>query len=99
MLPLEYNVGYQELRDSVVEEINGRTVSDIHDVVEGLASPRDGFHKIRLAPDSGRNLVVLDAATLDEATAEALETYRVPAAVRLPEKPLPDGGGDCPGVS
>lgn len=99
VLPLEYNVGYQELRDSVVEEINGRTVSDIHDVVEGLASPRDGFHKIRLAPDSGRNLVVLDAATLDEATAEALETYRVPAAVRLPEKPLPDGGGDCPGVS
>ncbi len=99
VLPTEYNVGYQDLREAVVEEVNGRPVSDIRDVVQGLANPQNGFHLIRLAPDSGRDLVVLDAATLDQATAEVLETYRVPAAVRLSETPLPEGGGDCPGAS
>jgi len=80
-------------------EVNGRPVSDIRDVVEGLAQPQNGFHLLRLAPDSGRELVVLDAATMDQATAEVMETYRVPEAVRLPQVPLPEGGGDCPGVS
>jgi hypothetical protein len=42
--------------------------------------------------------VVLDAAGLDQATKEIMESYRVPAAVRMPE-PLPQGGGDCPGAS
>lgn len=98
VLPAEYNVGYQNIRDAVVDEINGHPISDIRDVVEALADPRDGFHLFRLAPDSGRDLVVLDAATLDQATTEIMENYRVPAAVRLPESPLPEGGGDCPGA-
>lgn len=97
VLPAEYNVGYQNLRDAVVEEINGRSIRHIGDVVEALTKPRDGFHLIRLASDSGRDLVVLDAAGLEQATTEIMETYRVPAAVRLPETPLPEGGGDCPG--
>ncbi len=63
-LPAEYNVGYQDLRDVVIEEVNGRPVSSIRDVVEGLAAPQGGFQLIRLAPDSGRDVVVLDAATL-----------------------------------
>jgi hypothetical protein len=40
---------------------------------------------------------VLDAATFDEATAEILEAYQVPQAIRLSEDPLPEGGGSCPG--
>ena len=42
---------------------------------------------------------MLQHPTLDQATAEILENYRVPAAVRLSETPLPEGGGDCPGAS
>jgi S1-C subfamily serine protease len=98
-LPAEYNVGYQDLRDAVIEEVNGRPVSSIRDVVQGLAAPLGDYQLIRLAPDSGRDVVVLDAATFDQATKEILETYRVPAAVRLPAEPLPEGGGDCPGAS
>jgi len=98
VLPSEYNVGYQDLRDAVVEEVNGRPVRDILDVVEGLAEPLDGFHIFRLAMETGRHLVVLDAATFDQATGEIMENYRVPAAERLPV-PLPEGGGDCDGAS
>lgn len=97
VLPTEYNVGYQDIRDAVIEEVNGRPIAGIVDVVSALGEPRDGFHLIRLAPDSGREMVVLDAAGLDAATAEVMETYRVPEAVRLPVEPLPEGGGDCPG--
>jgi len=97
VLPVEYNVGYQAIRDAVIEEVNGRPIASIVDVVSALGEPRDGFHLIRLSPDSGREMVVLDAAGLDQATAEVMETYRVPEAVRLPPEPLPAGGGDCPG--
>jgi len=84
VLPAEYNVGYQNIRDTVVEEINGHPISHIRDVVQALANPRDGFHLIRVAPDSGRDLVVLDAATLDQATHGKLPCARGgPAAGEL----------------
>lgn len=33
----------------------------------------------------------------DPATAEVMETYRAPMAVRLLPEPRPEGVGDCPG--
>ena len=97
VLPSAYNVGYQDLRDVIVDRINGRTIGGITDVVEALAAPSGEFHVFDLAPDSSRGQVVLDAATLDAATAEILDAYQVPEAVRLPGHPLPEGGGTCPG--
>lgn len=97
VLPSPYNLGYQDLREEVVERINGRTIGGIPDVVAALAAPLSGFHVFDLARDSTRGQVVLDAATFAAATAEILELYGVPAAVRLPATPLPPGGGECSG--
>jgi hypothetical protein len=97
VLPAPYNVGYESLRDEVVARINGQPIGKIEDVVAALGNPREGFHVIDLAPESSRGRIVLDAATLDAATAEILESYEVPVGLRLRDRPLPEGGGECPG--
>ena len=38
---------------------------------------------------------MLEAATLDAATAAILQAYGVPAASRMRTDPLSDGGGSC----
>jgi len=95
-LPSAYNVGYQDVRDEIVDRINGRAIDGIEDVLEAFAEPLGGFHVIEMAPDASRGRIVLDAAGFDDATAEILESYQVPQAWRLPESPLPEGGGVCP---
>lgn len=97
VLPTAYNLGYQDVRDEVVERVNGREISTLADAFAALEAPVDGFHVIELARDAVRGEVVLDAAGFDAAVAEVLETYRIPAAMHLPDTPLPAGGGDCPG--
>ena len=95
-LPWAYNVGYHELRDVVIDRINGHPIGRIEDVADALRIPQGGFHVIDLAPESPRGQIVLDAATLETATAEIIKAYDVPAASRSREEPLPEGGGDCP---
>ncbi|MFQ5766458.1 MAG: PDZ domain-containing protein [Acidobacteriota bacterium] len=97
VLPSHYNVGYQNLRDVVVEEINSFPIDSILDVAEALKHPRNGFHTFVLEPGSSRREIVLDADGLHAATAEILEQYRIPQPARMPATPPPDGGPDCPG--
>ena len=96
VLPSAYNVGYHELRDVVIEHINGRPIGRIADVADALVNAENGFHVIGLAPESPRDQIVLDAATLEAATAEIIEAYAVPSAFRPREETLPEGGGECP---
>jgi S1-C subfamily serine protease len=84
VLPDPYNQGYHALSHVAVEQVNGHPISSITDLHAALQAPVDGFHVITLQPNSLRREVVLDAATLDAATAEILTTYNIPAAQRLP---------------
>ena len=95
VLPSEYTLSYEDLKEQVVEKVNGRSIGSLADVVEALENPADGFHVFALAPDSQRRLVVLDAAQLEAVTAQILADYQVPEALVLSEKPLPPGGGEC----
>jgi len=97
VLPAPYNVGYQDLRDVVIRRVNGREIGQIEDVITALEHPGGAFQVIEPAPEARVRSIVLDAATLEAATAEILEHYQVPAARRERERPLPAGGGDCPG--
>ncbi|MDY0062521.1 MAG: hypothetical protein RBU45_22095 [Myxococcota bacterium] len=90
VLPAPYNLGYQGLRDLPVRSINGRPIDSLPGVVEALQHPQDGFHTVDFWPNEERIEAVLDAATLDEATAEILVDYQIPAAMRLPKRPLPE---------
>lgn len=97
VLPSPFNFGYQQLRDQVVDSINGRPIGRIEDVEAALEHPEGRFHVIRLTPDAARREIVLDALTLDTATAEMLEQYSVPARAQGRAHALPEGGGECPG--
>lgn len=97
VLPASYNIGYQDLHDVVIERVNGRPIGRIEDVVAALETPDHGYQVFDLSPESARDRIVLDAATLDAATAEILDAYGKPPAQRPREEPLAEGGGDCPG--
>lgn len=97
VLPSPYTTGYHGLEDLVVETVNSVAVDSIAEVDEALRHPRGGFHTIVLEPNAYRREIVLDAAGLDEATAQILEEYRIPEARRLSATLPPDPGPHCPG--
>jgi hypothetical protein len=97
VLPATYNVGYESLRDQIVDRVNGRPIGSIADVIQALQERESGFHVIDLAAESDRGRVVLDADRFGAATSALLEAYRIPAAARLPEIDPAPGGGVCPG--
>ena len=96
VLPAAYNLGYHGLSDVAVTEINGRKVDSVASAAEALKHPEGEFHRLVLEPNGQMAQVILDAKTFDDATAEILEAYRVPAAGR--EAPVPpDLGAACGG--
>ncbi|MFI5042064.1 MAG: PDZ domain-containing protein [Acidimicrobiales bacterium] len=96
VLPDAYNVGYHDIGDTVVREINGRPISSITQVVEAFKNPEGGFHRIVLEPNGQRSEIILDAPTFEPATKSILDAYHVSERLRLDE-PFPDFGPSCDG--
>ena len=78
VLPDAYNLGYQESRYLVVDQVNGRKISRITDLDEAFKKPVNGFHIVELARSDSLRRIVLDAATLDAATARVVQRYQIP---------------------
>ncbi len=97
VIPIPYNVGYQELRDLEVREVNGRTVDSLPALDEALRHPVDGFHRVRFAPNGSVAEIVLDADGMEAATRFVLANYRIPRAVVLPQDAPGDLGPACGG--
>ncbi len=89
VLPDPFSIGYHDLRDLTVKSVNGRAIDSIIDLKGAFDHPVDGFHTVELDPNLERSEVVLDAETLDDATARVLENYGIPAAHHLPDEALP----------
>jgi hypothetical protein len=83
VLPDPYNLGYHQLANRALAEINGRSVDSIADADEAFRHPIGGFHRLKFYRDDLRREVVLDAAGFEESTARILENYDIPARVRL----------------
>ncbi len=71
VLPDVANLGYQELRDQIVERVNGRPVPDLAALREAFGSATSGFHVIDLVSGQAASRIVIDAAEA-EASAERL---------------------------
>ncbi len=99
VLPAALNLGYHDLADLAVREINGRAIGSLADVGDAFQSPRDGFHQVVFEPNEVRSELVLDARGFEAASARILAEYGVPAALRRPAAPLPDLGPECGGGS
>ena len=78
VLPDAANLGYQELRDLIVERVNGRPVASLADVRRALAAPEGGFQVVELRGRArGAPGVVLDAAEAQAAAARLHQAYGV----------------------
>ena len=84
VLPDEINLGYQDAVMLVVDKVNGRAVATLGELAEALKTPSPGgVHRFEFMPGRDLQRLVLDAASLDEATARVKDYYGLPAASRL----------------
>ncbi len=77
VLPDAANLGYQELRDLIVERVNGRAVSSLADLRQAFASPQGGFHVVEFLAGQGTARAVLDAGEARAAAARLRQAYGV----------------------
>jgi len=83
VLPDSYNIGYHDLRDLVVQKVNGMSVGSMAQLQEAFEQPQGGFHVIEFQKNYTRDKVVLDAGVYAAATQRILENYHVPQAMSL----------------
>lgn len=77
VLPDPYNIGYQESRYLIVEKLNGKKISTLHDIVVAKESPQDGFHMLEFREGDSLRRMVLDAAQVEPTTQRVLERYGI----------------------
>jgi len=77
VLPDAANLGYQELRDLIVERVNGRPVASLADVRHALTAPEGGFQVVDFVAGQGFTRLVLDATEAEAAAARLHQTYGV----------------------
>jgi hypothetical protein len=78
VLPARMNLGYEMLRDAVVDEVNGVKIGKMADLVEALKKPVNGFDVFKFAPAESREQAVLDASEIDDANQEIMTRYHIP---------------------
>lgn len=77
VLPDIYNLGYQELRYLVVEEVNGQKVRRLSELRTALEKPVNGFHNIQFAQSDSLRRLVLSADDREQATQRVLQRYGI----------------------
>jgi hypothetical protein len=73
VLPDSANLGYQDLRDMIVDKVNGQPIGSMEDLRRAFAKPVGGFHVVEFLPGYMPGRIVLDAAEA-EAAAERIRT-------------------------
>ncbi len=77
VLPDAANLGYQELRDLIVERVNGRAIGSLADLRQAFASPQRGFHVVEFLAGQGPARAVLDASEAQAAAVRLQQAYGV----------------------
>ena len=78
------NIGYQHLRDEVIETVNGTPVANLHNVLAAV-DREGGIHRLGLR-GSGVEIALAPGA-LDEANQRIATQYRIPQLRREPSPP------------
>lgn len=81
VLPADTTMGYDDVDESVVNKINGRTIRSLDDVAEAVKHPIDGFHKIEIESDPG--ILYLDAKDVIDTASQLQDSYGLPALDNL----------------
>jgi hypothetical protein len=77
VLPDAANLGYQELRDLIVERVNGRSIDRLADLRRAFASPEGRFHVVEFLAGQTTARLVLDVTEARAAAARIQEAYGV----------------------
>lgn len=87
VLAHDVNVGHHKLHNAVVEEVNGKRIRELRDILEALKQPKGKYHVFHLDHHTGRSgsdyssdagtRLVIEAAKAEEATQEVLERYGI----------------------
>jgi hypothetical protein len=77
VLPDSYNLGYQELRYLVLDEVNGQKISRLSQLREALQKPVNGFHILQFAQSDTARRIVLSAEDQAQATQRVLQRYGI----------------------
>jgi hypothetical protein len=78
VLPDQINLGYEMLHDEVVDEVNGKKISQISDLLDALKSPINGFDVFKFASGETTEMAVLDASEVDAANQEIMTRFHIP---------------------
>lgn len=79
VLPSEANIGYESMRNTVIDEINGMKIKQISDIMTALKSPVNGFDVFKFEPGEPVQWAVLDAGEMDHTNQEIMTRYHIPA--------------------
>jgi hypothetical protein len=93
VLPDVYNLGYQDLRHLVVDQVNGKKIRYLSDVREALKHSENGFHKLQFMKSDSLRTAILAADDQEPATKRVLARYGIPKeyVVNPSEKPAASG--------
>ncbi len=98
VLPDIYNLGYQELKFLVVDEVNGSKITRLADLREALKHPVSGFHQCQFVQSDSLRRLVLSADDQQAATRRVLARYRIPREYFLAEPGSPSPAGTAQGL-
>ena len=77
VLPDTANLGYQELRDLIVERVNGKPIANLPDLRRAFAAPSGGFHVVEFLAGQSAQRIVIDAAEASAAQKRLQQAYGV----------------------
>ncbi|MCG6928725.1 MAG: hypothetical protein LJF30_25900, partial [Acidobacteria bacterium] len=60
VLPDAANLGYEGVRNVIVERVNGRRIGSMDDLREAFSRPEGGYHVVQLLPGLAPERLVLD---------------------------------------
>jgi len=87
VLPDTANLGYQELRDLIVERVNGRPVASLQDLRQAFATPISGFHVVEFLAGQSAVKIVLDASEAAASRQRLQQAYGVERLDSEPREP------------
>jgi hypothetical protein len=78
VLPYPANIGYENMRNDVIDQVNGMKIKRISDIMTALKSPVNGFDVFKFEAGGPVREAVLDASDIDQATQQIMAHYHIP---------------------
>jgi hypothetical protein len=75
VLPTSFTIGYERLKDLLIERINGKVIERLEDVAEALKNPLEGFHKIEFRGPP--RIVFLDPKEISDINLQLRRRYNI----------------------